>query len=315
MSARPTVELSPEAQRAHRPFRRRDQAAGVLFCLPWIAGFVLFAAGPALYSLWTSFTDASMVEPARWVGGENYERLAGDRVFWGTLVRTAIYAIAVAGLGTAGALGLALALRGRVPGGGLARMLIVLPAAVPAAACGVLWMWLLNADLGPVNGLLGGLGVRGPGWLVSPGWVLVSLVVVGLWTIGPSVVILEAALARVPRSLEEAAALDGAGRGTRVWRVVVPAISPVLLFVLVMAMIVGFQAFAVPYVLLGAEGGPERSGLLLAGHVYKTAFARLDLGYASAVAWVQLAVVLGLSVALCRVARGTAFGADPEGAP
>lgn len=294
---------------------RRNTLAGVAFCLPWLLGFAIFIVGPSLVSLGASLTDASMVEPARWIGAANYQRLAGDGIFWRAMIQTTVYALVLAGLGTGASLVLALLLRRRVPGAWLARLLMLLPAAVPTAACGVLWIWLLGADLGPVNGLLARFGVRGPGWLVSPAWVPVSLVLVGLWTIGPSVLILEAALARVPRSLEEAATLDGAGRGARVWRVVVPAIAPVLLFTLVMAMIVGFQSFAVPYVLLGAEGGPERSGLLLAGYVYQSAFARLDLGYASAVAWVQLLVVLALSLALCRFARRTAFGADPEDAP
>lgn len=294
---------------------RRNTLAGVAFCLPWLLGFAIFIVGPSLVSFGASLTDASMVEPARWIGGANYQHLVGDGLFWRAMIQTTVYAIALAGLGTGASLVLALLLRRRVPGAWLARLLMLLPAAVPTAACGVLWIWLLSADLGPVNGLLARLGVRGPGWLVSPAWVPLSLVLVGLWTIGPSVLILEAALARVPRSLEEAATLDGAGRGARVWRVVVPAIAPVLLFTLVMAMIVGFQSFAVPYVLLGAEGGPERSGLLLAGYVYQSAFARLDLGYASAVAWVQLLVVLALSLALCRFARRTAFGADPEDAP
>lgn len=297
------------------PGSRRNTLAGVAFCLPWLLGFAIFIVGPSLVSFGASLTDASMVEPARWIGGANYQRLVGDGLFWRAMIQTTVYAIALAGLGTGASLVLALLLRRRVPGAWLARLLMLLPAAVPTAACGVLWIWLLSADLGPVNGLLARLGVRGPGWLVSPAWVPLSLVLVGLWTIGPSVLILEAALARVPRSLEEAATLDGAGRGARVWRVVVPAIAPVLLFTLVMAMIVGFQSFAVPYVLLGAEGGPERSGLLLAGYVYQSAFARLDLGYASAVAWVQLLVVLALSLALCRFARRTAFGADPEDAP
>ncbi|MCC6285332.1 MAG: sugar ABC transporter permease [Phycisphaerales bacterium] len=293
----------------------RATGVGLAFCAPWLLGFVLFIAGPAITSLWASFTDASMVEPARQVGGANYARLISDTLFWRTLAQTTAYALVLSGLGTGGALALALLLRRRPRGAGVARLLILLPAAVPTAACGVLWIWLLSADYGPVNSLLSRFGVRGPGWLVSPAWVPVSLVLVGLWTIGPSVIILEAALGRVPRSLEEAASLDGAGRTARVWRIVVPAIAPVLLFVLVMAMIVGFQAFAVPFVLLGAEGGPERSGLLLAGYIYQTAFARLDLGYASAIAWVQLLVVLALSLVLCRLSRRTAFGADPEGAP
>lgn len=298
--------MSRAAERPFKPRRRRSNATvGLLFISPWLIGFLVFLLAPILMSLWYSLTDYSVLEPPLWAGAENYTRLLHDQVFWKVLRNTALYTLIVVPLSTVIAIAIACLLNADIKGRAFWRALVFLPSLVPLVAAAMVWMWIFNGELGLLNSaldpLLGainhllGTDLQGPNWLGSPKWVMPSLILMSLWGIGNAVVIYLAALGDVPASLYEAAAIDGVSPLGRFRNVTLPMISPVVLFNVIIGVIAAWQVFAVPYVMLGSAGGPDRSGYFYTMYLYDNAFPYGKMGYASAMAWVQLVIVLALT--------------------
>jgi multiple sugar transport system permease protein len=285
---------------------RRDciqLAKGLAFLSPWLIGFVLLTALPIGLSFYYSLCDYPLLKDPVFVGADNYRELVwgqdptgrtGDPVFWNALWNTGRYAMMAIPAGLLVSLGLALVLNARVPGQAVYRTIVFLPSLVPVVASAILWMWLFNGKDGLINGFLRWAGVpQPPGWLDSTTWAMPSLAIMSLWGVGNSVVIYLAGLQDVPRELYEAAEIDGAGPWRRLWHVTIPMISPIIFFNLVMALIGTMQVFATPYIMTG--GGPERSTHFYTMYLYDNAFQYLKMGYASAMAWIQLLVILVLT--------------------
>jgi multiple sugar transport system permease protein len=273
----------------------------ILWVAPWIVGFVLFVALPAGMSAWCSLTDASLLEAPVFVGLANYRELAGDAVFRRALANTAVYAAASVTLGTMVALALALLLHRPRRGAGVVRAIVFLPTLVPLVAAALGWTWMYAADAGPINAMLRGLGVPAPDWLGDGRWAMAALVLMSLWYAGGATVILIAALRGVPGPLLESASLDGAGAARRFRHVTLPAIAPALLFNAVTGIIWSLQVFAVPYVM--TEGGPEHATYFYTMYVFDNAFGYGRMGYACALAWIQLLLILVVTVLFLRAAR------------
>ncbi len=270
-----------------------DLGKGLAFLSPWLVGFAVFTALPVALSFYYSVCDFPLLQEPVYIGLDNYERLLADDLFWRSLWNTLVYAsLAVPG-GLLVSLGLALLLNVKVPGHSAWRTIVFLPSLVPVVASSMLWLWLFNAKLGLINVMLSWMGIEGPAWLASPSWALPALVFMSFWCVGHSVVIYLAGLQDVPTELDEAAELDGAGVLGRVWHVTLPTLSPVIFFNLVMAIIGTLQVFEVPFIM--TSGGPARSTYFLTMFIYDHAFTHLKMGYASAVAWLMLLLVLGLT--------------------
>ena len=270
---------------------RRREWTGWLFVAPWVAGFLLFRLGPFLASVGLSFTRFNLLTPPRWVGGANYRALAGgDPLFLHSLGVTLRYAAMFVPLSTLVTLAAALLLNHGVRGVGLARMVVYLPSILPAVATSVLFVWLMNPDSGPLNVMLGHVGVKGPNWLHDPHWALPALVLMALWGTGGAVVILLAGLKDVPADLYEAATMDGANAWQRTRRITLPLLTPVLFFNVTMATIGAFQAFTEAYVT--TNGGPEDSTMFVGLYLWRRAWTYLDLGYASAMAWILFLITV-----------------------
>jgi multiple sugar transport system permease protein len=157
-------------------------------------------------------------------------------------------------------------------------------------------MWLLNPECGLVNNTLRAVGVTDPPlWLESPQWAMVSLVIVSLWFVGSPVVIYLAGLQEIPESLYEAAWLDGASRLRQFWHVTLPGLSPVILFNVIVGIINAWQVFALPYLMWRTRPGPDRATYFYTMYLFDNAFSYLKMGYASAMAWVQLLIILALT--------------------
>ncbi len=290
-----------------RAVRRRlpPAAVGLAFISPWLVGFGVFMLAPIAMSLYYSFSDYSVLEPPLWAGGENYARLWHDPVFWKVLRNTLVYTGIAVPLSTIAAIAIACLLHADIRGRAFWRAVVFLPSLVPLVAAAMVWMWIFNGELGllnsaldPVLGLVNavlGTHLRGPNWLGSPGWVMPSLLIMSLWGIGNAVVIYLAALGDVPESLYEAASLDGVSPAGRFRHVTLPMISPVVLFNVIIGVIAAWQVFAVPYVMLGSSGGPDRAGYFYTMYLYNNAFPYGKMGYASAMAWIQLLIVLVLT--------------------
>ncbi|HYO09649.1 MAG TPA: sugar ABC transporter permease [Tepidisphaeraceae bacterium] len=274
--------------------RGREALKGYAFIAPWLVGFCTFTLIPIGLSLYYSFCDYSLLQRPVFRGLENYRTLASDGVFWKAMGNTFYYAALSLPLCAVAALSAALLLNAKVRGQAVYRTIVFLPSIVPAVASAMLWLWLFNPKLGLINFALGLLGVsEQPGWLGSERWAMPALVLISIWGAGNTVVIYLAGLQDVPRELYEAAELDGAGALRRVWHVTLPMLSPVIFFNLIMAMIGAMQVFVLPLIM--TQGGPARSTYFFTYYLYDNAFVYLKMGYASAMAWVQLLIVLALT--------------------
>ncbi|MCC6728110.1 MAG: sugar ABC transporter permease [Chthonomonadales bacterium] len=287
-----------------RPPRSRESATalrtGLLFASPWLVGFAIFILYPIAASLYYSFCAYDAIQPPRWVGLENYRRmLTEDDLFWKSLWNTLYMVLFGLPVGLVAALAVALLLNQKVRGMAFYRTLYYLPSITPIVATSILWLWLLNPEMGLVNIVLGKLGIaHGPAWLTDPAWAKPALILMGLWGAGGGMVIYLAALQDVPQSLYEAASLDGASSMQQFRHVTMPMLSPVILFNLIMGLIGSFQYFTQAYVM--TSGGPEDSTTFYALHLFNRAFFDFKMGYASAMAWVLFLIALACALVVFR---------------
>jgi multiple sugar transport system permease protein len=270
---------------------------GLIFVGPWLIGLLAFVAGPILASLYLSFTTYDILSPPQWVGLANYHRaFFEDPLMWPSLERTFYFAIAVVPLGLIGSLILAILLNQGLRGTNIFRTAFFLPSLTPGVALSVLWLWLLHPKLGPVNQVLRSLGLGEYPWLSDGTTVIPSIILITLATSigGSSMLIYLAGLQGVPRELEEAAIVDGAGMWTKFRHVTLPMITPTLFFNLIQGVIGALQVFTVSFV--ATNGGPNYGSWFIALHIYNQAFSYLRLGYGATLAWLLLLLVLALTL-------------------
>jgi multiple sugar transport system permease protein len=275
--------------------QRRNLRNGLAFISPWLVGFALFTLLPIALSFYYSFCDYALTAPDRpplWIGLANYRELFADVRFWQSLRNTFYYASMALPAGLLLSLGLALMLNANIRGQAFYRAIIFLPSLVPATAAAMIWLWMFNGKFGLFNHLLGSIGISGPAWLGDT-LAMPSLAFMSLWGLGNTVVIYLAGLQDVPRDLLEAAEIDGAGRFGRLVHVTIPVLSPVIFFNLVIAIIGTFSVLTVPYIM--TQGGPNNATYFYTMYNYDVSFRYLRMGYASALAWVQLLIILCLT--------------------
>lgn len=274
---------------------RRNLLKGLLFVSPWLVGFLALTLIPLSLAVYYSLTDFGLPQQPLWIGLGNYQELWSDAKFWQALRNTALYALVALPLGLIIALGLAVLLNVEIRGQAIYRTIIFLPSLVPVVASAMLWLWLYNPDLGLINYVLRGIGVSNPpAWLGSPLWAMPALILMSFWGVGNTVVIFLAGLQDVPKDLYEAAELDGAGPVRQFVSVTLPMLSPVIFFNLVMAIIGSLQIYAGPAIMVPG-GGPDRVANFYTMYLYDNAFNFARMGYASAMACVQLAIILVLT--------------------
>ena len=258
---------------------------------PWLIGLVLFYIGPIFTSLSISFNKWDLITAPKSVGLRNYrEAFFEDRLFWHSLKITVLYTFSYVPLDLIFGLAFAMLLNRNIKGIRIFRTIIYLPSVLAGVAYVVLWMWMLNPDAGLINTLLSYVGITGPRWLQDPTWALPSLVFMSLWGIGRSMIIFLAGLQSIPRELYEAAAIDSAGKWRRFFQVTLPLLTPAILFNLLFGIIMTFQSFT--NVFVATNGGPLDSTLFYVLYLYRNAFEYLRMGYASALAWILLIIVM-----------------------
>lgn len=284
-----------------RDMARKEERSFYLFILPWIIGFLLFDAGAILASFGISFTNWSALSAPAWTGTLNYTKLAADPLFYKAMGNSLYYGIGSVGLGTIVSFLLALLLNQNVWGITLFRTIFYLPSVVSGIAVAILWIMILHQDFGLVNSFLAFFGIKGPGWLVQPEWAMPSLILMSLWSAGGSMVIYLAGLQSVPTHLYEAAEIDGANTFQKFWTVTVPMMSPVILYNLIVGFIASIQGFVLVYVM--TNGGPANATLVYGLYIYRTAFINFQMGYASALAWILLVVIIAITAIQFTVAR------------
>ena len=292
------IERSRSSLSDMSPMVRRRLIWGLFFISPWVLGFLAFTLYPIAASFYYGFTNYNILNfTPRWVGTENYADLfTSDNVFWGSLRVTIQYVAMLVGLATVFDICIALLLNMNVRGLSLYRTVFYLPVMVPVVAATLTWVWILNPRHGLVNGLLDRIGVDGPLWLASPRTALLSLVLVAVWGSGRAVLIYLAGLKEIPSHLYEAAEIDGANPFRKMWHITLPLLTPQILFNVITMTIFSFQSIAAPLIMTG--GGPNKATLLYGLQLYRLAFERLRMGYASAMAWILFLLILALTIAM-----------------
>jgi multiple sugar transport system permease protein len=299
----------------------------LLLMSPWLVGFTVFFGYPLVMSAYLSFHHYDLLSPPRWVGLANYRYLfTVDPQVW-TAVKNTLWMIAVAvPLQVVFAFGIALMLARARRGVGVFRTIFYLPALAPPVAATLGFVYILNPATGPVNSILGHLGIQGPLWFQDPSWSKPSLVALGLWGVGNTMVIFLAAVLDVPRQLYESAELDGAGPWQRLRWVTLPSVSPVILFAVVLGVIQGLQYFTQAYVAAGVAAGqasqaadvtavnlgyPLDSTLFYPVLLYQHGFSDFQMGYASAMAMLLLVASFAVTLVIVVNSRRWVYSAVP----
>lgn len=278
---------------------RLAAATPYFFVLPWVVGFLAFTLGPLLFSLYTSFFDWPLLGEPRYIGFANYRTMLTDdpdftRSLWITLKFTALFVPATLIV----SLLLALLLNQPMFASGFFRAAFYLPSIISGVALVTIWAWMFSHEYGILNYMLSFVGIEPIKWLGSPKWALYSIVIVGLWTVGEPMLIFLAGLKGIQRDLYESASLAGVGKIGQFFMITLPLLTPVLLFNLVSTIIVSFQQLT--QAMLLTEGGPAKATYLLAMYIYDTAFKHHDIGYASAMSWFMLVLILAATALIFR---------------
>ena len=296
----------------HRTKNRsyRDLLLGLLFVSPWLIGFLLWTTYPLTSSLYYSFTRYDLLRPAVWIGFGNFREIfTDDSQFFTVVGNTLYYVLLSAPLGILSAFLMAALLNMPIALRPAFRAIFFFPAIVPTVVVAVVWQFLLNTQFGAINSVLQGLHLPVIPFLSSPALAKPSLVIIYMWAQGNAIVIFLATLQDVPRSLQEAALIDGASAARRFWHVTIPLCTPVILFNLIMGFIDGFQNFTLPWLLTG--GGPSNSTELYSLYLYRNAFEYLRMGKASAMAWILFLVILLFTFVLFKTsARWVYYGGE-----
>lgn len=278
----------------------REAIWGYVFVGPWIIGFLVFTLGPVVASFGLSFMDYELISAPTWRGLGNYgELLTRDRLFRLSLYNTVYYTLFSVPLGIIVAFLLALLLNVQLPGMNLYRTVFYLPAVSAGVSVSLLWIWLFNSRFGLINFLLRSIGLPGPGWLVDPSWAKPAFILMSVWGVGGTVVIFLAGLQGVPRSLYEAAEIDGANTLQRFRHVTIPMMTPVIFFNMLVGIIGSFQVFTAAYVMTG--GGPQYSTLFYVLYLFRQGFKLLRMGYAAAMAWILFIIIVVLTLIQLRL--------------
>jgi multiple sugar transport system permease protein len=267
-------------------------AGGYLFLLPWFIGFLGLTIGPMVSSLYLSFTNFDLLTPAKWVGLDNYTRIfTADPKFAQSMRVTLFFVIFSVPLKLAFALSIALLLNRGMKGLPIYRAIFYLPSLLGASvAIAVLWRQLFAGD-GVVNDFLAIFGIEGPSWISNPRYSLWTLIILAIWQFGSPMIIFLAGLRQIPQDMYEAASLDGASKWRMFWKITLPLLTPVVFFNAIIQTIEGFKSFTPAFIISGGNGSPINSTLFYTLYLYQEAFAFFRMGYASALAWILLAIV------------------------
>lgn len=268
---------------------------GLLFALPWLIGISIFYLYPIGGTLYHSFFEYPVFSPPTFTGFLNYKTLLDDELFWITVYNSVFYTCMYVPLAVIVSIFLALILNMKIRKGiSFYRMVYYMPSIVPMVGASLLWMWIFNAHFGLLNTFLRMIGINGPGWLASARWSKPSLVLMALWLLGPGIIIYLSALQDVPKQLHDVAEIDGANWVQRLRYITLPMLTPIILFDIIISLTLALQEFTRIYIM--TRGGPANSTLLFGLYIYRTAFAYLNMGYASALAWVFFVLVFIVTI-------------------
>lgn len=297
--------MAGSASRLHRSENRWALA----FVAAPVIGYLLFTLYPVCFAVYASLTNWNGLGVMRFVGFDNYVRLFGDANFLESIYNTFFYMIGIP-IGLAVSLALAVAMNRKIVGLTAFRTIYYVPVISSLAAIAILWQWAYNGDFGLVNQALALVGIDGPNWLASTFWAKPAIILMAIWKgLGFSMILYLAAIQSVPRSLYEAAQLDGANGWQRFRTITLPMVRPVTFFLVVTNVIGGAQLFTEVNIMT-PSGGPEYSTASAVWHIWRQAFKYQQMGYATAMAIVLGLLILVVTLIQFRLNRRNSFDID-----
>lgn len=277
--------------------RQRDMFWGYLFIAPMLIGLLIFYIIPVFQTFYYSFTDWGSFGNYSWSGLDNFREMLDDPSIFASFRNTVLYAIFMVPVSIAISIIVAVLLNQKIKGLTVYRTLYFLPVVTMPAAVGMIWKWLYDADYGIINHFLSIFSIEGPHWLTDPNWALISIIIVGVWSIiGTNMVILLSGLQGIPGMLYEAAELDGAGPFYTFFHITLPMLTPTIFFVTVTTSIQAFQVFDFIFMMVDQTNPAINSVQSVIYLFYEYAFVMDNKGIGAAIAFVLFIIVLILTV-------------------
>lgn len=285
--------------------KKSEKIAGYVFLIPWFTGFLCLTLVPMVMSFYYSFTNYNLLSAPKFVGIENYIKMfTSDYHFKNAMKVTFLYVFASVPLQLLVSLALAFILNRGVKGLSLFRAAFYVPSLLGGSvAISILWRQIFGMN-GILNQILrrNGLDVN-ISWVANPDTAVWTLVILRMWQFGSPMIIFLAAIKQVPQEMLEAAAIDGASKFQRTMKIMIPMISPIILFNLVMQIISAFKVFTESYIISGGNGGVLDSLLFYTLHIYNEGFGKMRMGYASALAWFLVLIIAMLTMLVFLVSK------------
>ncbi|HEY9075962.1 MAG TPA: sugar ABC transporter permease [Anaerolineaceae bacterium] len=289
------VQASIKKRKLPTRFVLREWIEGYLFASPFIIGFFVFTAFPMIYSIWLSFNKWDLLSPPIWVGIQNYVKVLSDPDANLSLWNSAYYTFLAVPFQLIISFLLALALTQPLKGRDFYRAGFYLPLIVPIVASAVVWQRVFHPEVGILNAVLGWVGIPPQKWLFDASLSKPAFIFMSFWSIGRQMVIFIAGLGNIPKSMYEAASIDGAGPFRRLLSITLPMMTPLIFYNMVIAIVNSFQSF-VPALIM-TDGGPEKSTLFAVLNIYRQGFSYFNMGYAAALSWEFFIIVVGFTIA------------------
>jgi multiple sugar transport system permease protein len=304
-TARPRRSRPADLARARTTSPRRrprnDLWLALAFIAPAAIGFAVFLAWPTVRGIALSFTSYNLLTPPEFTGMQNYVRLAHDSIFWHSMVVTVEYVLINIVIQTVVALFIAVMMH-RLTKSTFVRGIVLAPYLVSNVVAALVWLWILDTQLGIGNELLAALGLDRIPFLQSDVWGIPSIALINVWRhVGYTALLIFAGLQSLPETVYEAGRIDGASEWKMFWRITVPLLRPILSLVLIITVIGSFQVFDT--VAVTTQGGPANATNVVQNYIYNLAFGRFQFGYASAVSVALLVVLSIITIIQYRLTR------------
>lgn len=286
-------------QNGLKGLKSNEKKLGYIFASPWLIGLFVLGAFPILFSLYLSFTNYDMIGSPTFIGITNYRiLLTNDSLFYKALGNTLYHVFLSVPLGIVVGVSLALLLNSKIKGMGIYRTIYYLPNVVSVVAMSLLWLWLFQPSFGIINTVLSPIydffNMEPLLWYQSPDLSKLTLIIMGLWTAGGSMIIYLAQMQDIPGELYEAADIDGANGLQKIFKITLPLMTPSIFFNLIMGLIGGFQVFTTAYIMTG--GGPANSTYYYSYYLFDKMMSDNAMGMASAMAWILLVITLVITM-------------------
>lgn len=296
-----SAELVRARTTAPRRRPRNDLWLALVFIAPAAVGFAVFLAWPTVRGIYLSFTSYNLLTEPEFTGLQNYARLVQDSIFWHSMVVTVEYVLINIVIQTVVALFIAVMMH-RLTKSTFVRGIVLAPYLVSNVVAALVWLWILDTQLGIGNEMLAALGLDRIPFLQSDVWGIPSIALINVWRhVGYTALLIFAGLQSLPETVYEAGRIDGASEWKMFWRITVPLLRPILSLVLIITVIGSFQVFDT--VAVTTQGGPANATNVVQNYIYNLAFGRFQFGYASAVSVALLIVLSIITIIQYRLTR------------